>query len=90
MLVLIENFTFIKDKKCSLGGKESLDNLHQAKEKCSYNDQCMGLYDSLCDNSDLRECYVGSKVYEEPGYTCFYEKTGIGIIISCWSFAQNQ
>ena len=71
----------IKDKKCSLWGKH-FDNLQQAKEKCSYNDQCIGLYDSMCDDFNIQECYVGSKIYDDEGYSCLHEKTGIGITIS--------
>ena len=53
-------------------------SIRGAKERCVNDEQCGGIYDNNCDESenDIHLCYAGYN-YEDDRYgDCIYEKTG--------------
>ena len=54
---------------------EKFDNFSDAKERCSYEPGCKGVYDSSCDDINFMLCDVGRRLTDDD-YNCLYEKTG--------------
>ena len=84
-LILLEYLKIPKKRCTRTVGQERFYSFDKAKERCSNDEQCIGVYTSF-HSKDFTLCDANKEVHYSD-YGCIYEKTGISASISnLWNF----
>ena len=68
-------YTFMQYKGCNDHRYDRYRTSQEAKDKCSQDSKCGGVYVRLCDPSEgVHLCYKGYG-YDASSYSCVYDKT---------------
>lgn len=74
-------YQFMSKKHCNEHRYGSFSSSQEAKQRCSEDRSCKGVYVKSCDQSDgVHLCYKGYS-YDSSSYSCVYNKLS-GIILS--------
>ena len=80
MLVSDELYTKLDKKYCSNWSYGSFSTIPSAKDACSADSNCQGVYDKKCDGkADIELCQKGDTYVDSPDFgSCIFQKNEKG------------